>query len=371
MALMIREGLYFVFSAMPFLTCLWWAVTLGMDLFPDKKSVAASRAFFIFVLVSTLLYFCHFVHFNHDVYPDVTVFDGIWIFCTLAVYPLFGLWIRRLTVPARKLRSSEYAVFLCPALLMSAISFFLIYSGRGLCGFMPAVKMLFSLEVVLTLFFGIRSLRRFRRDVANYYSDTEGKELLPVRIMLVLLLCTSVFSLIFNVIGRELFSGSLMLGLPSCIFSVLLWSICHIGHKPIFDITDFQREAGPEDADTALGGIGSSGAQDLLLARIVHLMEEDRLYLKQGLTINDLASAAGSNRTYVSNCINRKLGVSFSDYVASYRVKAAIRKLESGADSRNLEQIGMECGFSGRAQFYRSFKKETGMSPGSFLRIAT
>jgi len=186
-----------------------------------------------------------------------------------------------------------------------------------------------------------------------------------VMVMLVLLLLVSIVSMTSNVIGRDYFYNSMLLAVPSSVFTFLLYSICYMGHKPVFDITDFQSDIVPDIADD-MHQEPSSEVQDQLLVKIRKLMEEEHIYRNRGLKISDIASAVGSNRTYVSNCINRKLGMTFSDFVASYRVKDAIARMESAGEGENLENIGWESGFSGRSQFYRSFKKETGMSPSQW-----
>lgn len=364
---MVGDELYLLFAALPFLNCLWWAVTIAVDSVTRRKPFSAVLPFLVFVCVSTLLYFCHFIHFTAFGRPLVGVFDSIWVFCTLSVYPLFGLWVRKLTRPSSGKTWAGYIPAILPGLLLSGASFLHLYLGLDQGLLQLLVKFVFTAEVVAVLVSGIRNLRIFRSEVANYYSDTDGKELKPVWTMLALLLLTSAISLVFNTIGRNLFNGSLLLVIPSCIFTVLLYSICHIGHKPVFDIIDFEEELADGSSLDEEGGMPvAPDAQDVLMGKIIKAMQEGELYKKQGLKVSELAAEVGSNRTYVSNCINRKFGLSFSDFVGSYRVKAAKAVMESGHDGKTLEEIGLECGFSSRSQFYRSFKKETGVSPGSF-----
>lgn len=103
-----------------------------------------------------------------------------------------------------------------------------------------------------------------------------------------------------------------------------------------------------------------------LMDRITRQMEEDRLFLKKGLSKEDLARAVHSNSRYISDCINRKAGCSFTDYVNDYRIRYARQLLYENPDMR-LADISEESGFSSEVTFYRNFKARTGRTPGEWL----
>ena len=105
-----------------------------------------------------------------------------------------------------------------------------------------------------------------------------------------------------------------------------------------------------------------------LMDRITRQMEEDRLFLKKGLSKDDLARAVYSNSRYISDCINRKAGCSFTDYVNDYRIRYARQLLYENPDMR-LADISEESGFSSQVTFYRNFKARTGQTPGEWLYV--
>jgi YesN/AraC family two-component response regulator len=104
-----------------------------------------------------------------------------------------------------------------------------------------------------------------------------------------------------------------------------------------------------------------------LLERICALMESRQLFRTQGFKITDLATELGTNRTYVSNCINRLRGESFSDFVNSYRVRYAQILLQMNDSGKTIAQIGAEAGFTGDTSFFRNSKKITGQTPSAWL----
>lgn len=106
--------------------------------------------------------------------------------------------------------------------------------------------------------------------------------------------------------------------------------------------------------------------EEALFAEIERLMEEEKVFLKQGLTIGEVSSACRSNRTYVSTCINNMTGVSFSDFINTHRVHHAQILLASADAGTGLSDIADQSGFSSQVSFIRNFKKVTGETPSDW-----
>lgn len=101
------------------------------------------------------------------------------------------------------------------------------------------------------------------------------------------------------------------------------------------------------------------------LAAIKHKLEQDRIYLEDSISIEDLAEALEMKRKYVSELINQGWGKSFRELINEYRVEDAKRKILED-DDKPLIQIGMESGFNNKVSFYRVFKKITDLSPSEY-----
>jgi len=102
-----------------------------------------------------------------------------------------------------------------------------------------------------------------------------------------------------------------------------------------------------------------------LMNNIEKIMSEDKLYTDPSLSVDSLALRLGAKRHYVSNAINRCTQKSFSAFVNEYRIKAAVQLL-SKTDATTIDTISFEVGFNDRQNFYRVFKKMTGLSPTEF-----
>lgn len=98
------------------------------------------------------------------------------------------------------------------------------------------------------------------------------------------------------------------------------------------------------------------------------ILETERLYLKNDLTLTELAEKTGFVRNQVSQAINTKFKGNFFDFVNDFRV-AEFKRQALGLEKRHLSQLGiaLESGFSSKASFYAIFKKKTGMTPAEYL----
>lgn len=108
-------------------------------------------------------------------------------------------------------------------------------------------------------------------------------------------------------------------------------------------------------------------SMEKLYLQIENLMH-DGLFRNKDLSLEKLAGILGSNRTYVSNTINKMAGTSFYTYLDTYRIKEATRILSDSCHSANisLKQLADDIGYNSPQVFNKAFKKETGTTPGAY-----
>ena len=92
-----------------------------------------------------------------------------------------------------------------------------------------------------------------------------------------------------------------------------------------------------------------------LFAKICDAMESSRLYLNPDLRMEDLVSVCGSNRSYISGCINQVTGLSFPEFVNSYRVHYAQMLLSEAGSGMSLGDIAAQCGYGSHSAFLHLF----------------
>jgi AraC-like DNA-binding protein/streptogramin lyase len=83
--------------------------------------------------------------------------------------------------------------------------------------------------------------------------------------------------------------------------------------------------------------IDSKRIEDII-AKLLHLMDEERLFLDPDLTLNKLSLRLRIHYNHLSRIINERFGLSYNDFINKYRVEEARKKLTAivpGPDLRN------------------------------------
>lgn len=95
-------------------------------------------------------------------------------------------------------------------------------------------------------------------------------------------------------------------------------------------------------------------------------MKEEKIFLRKNLTLESMATEAGTNRTYLSKTVNSFSGKNFNSYVDSYRIREAVRIIEESPKEAVFKQIAEAVGYNSVPVFYKAFSKETGLAPGKY-----
>jgi AraC-like DNA-binding protein len=93
---------------------------------------------------------------------------------------------------------------------------------------------------------------------------------------------------------------------------------------------------------------------------------------REGLTIGDLARELGAPEHRLRRLINQQLGHrNFADFVNSFRIEAAKRRLADPAEVRTtVAAIAFDLGYGSLGPFNRAFRAATGTSPTEWRRQA-
>ncbi len=97
------------------------------------------------------------------------------------------------------------------------------------------------------------------------------------------------------------------------------------------------------------------------------MMIEDKLYQQSNLDRQTIANELDLSTHQLSELINTKLGLGFSQYLRQQRINAAKALLLSQSKASVLS-IGLEVGFSSQSNFYEAFKELVDTTPAKFRK---
>ena len=127
------------------------------------------------------------------------------------------------------------------------------------------------------------------------------------------------------------------------------------------------------DADVKYKGSHLSDEdKQQLLARIQEVMDTNQEIFTPDFTLERLATLLGSRYKYVSQVINEHYQQNFNNFLNSYRIKEACKRMGNIENYGNytIEAISESVGFKSRSTFVSSFKRITGLTPSQYQRMA-
>lgn len=109
-----------------------------------------------------------------------------------------------------------------------------------------------------------------------------------------------------------------------------------------------------------------------LWQNIIHVMEYAPEIYDESFNVARLSELIGIKPNYVSQAINQQREWTFPTLLAHYRIKEACRRIN---DTQNyahytVEGIGQSVGFKSRSYFIKLFKKQTGLTPSDYIKMA-
>lgn len=103
-----------------------------------------------------------------------------------------------------------------------------------------------------------------------------------------------------------------------------------------------------------------------LFSRLEELMRDKALYKDKFLTKEKVAEALGTNRTYLSQVINKQTSLTFTQYINEFRINEAIKLMNNAEGETPLKAIASDIGFNSMTTFYKAFENIVGMTPSQF-----
>lgn len=352
--------LFLLLISVPMFISIFWMVFFFIEYWHNPP---AKRVIAWFFVAASGLYACHYQFFASGSKP---LSEVVYTMFNLCVFPLFYIFINYLSL--QKTRLIKQILHLSPMIFITIfLTVCYIYNIESLRNIVQFVaRIMFAVQVVYVWICGTRNLRQFCLLLDNEYSDMRSYALHPMNVLLALFSIISVVAAILNIIGREWFATDNMVIIPAIMMSCLLYALGYIIHK----IPNVSYNSSAHDE------IFSEGKQQCdelptnfqteLKKQLEQLLQTEKLWLEPKLTLTEMATRLGTNRSYLSQMINREYGMNFSQYINIYRLenaKSILKSKEYHNDKEAIYNAIYNSGFLTEQNFYRLFRSYTGKTP--------
>ncbi|TMU55139.1 helix-turn-helix domain-containing protein [Flagellimonas algicola] len=228
----------------------------------------------------------------------------------------------------------------------------------------------YLLVTLLNIFFFFLAFYRFRKApmalVLTKDERLKYKWAKLILIALVILQLGMFINLVVN--GYTLDTYQISMKFESLLIAIFFFIFAYsIMHFPVFafsgDFEDLPEETKMKYAKSSLKDSSE------LFEQISTLVREEQLYLDFDLKLNTLSEKLGSSVHHVSQAINQSSGMTFPDFINSFRIEEAKKRLLKPKPD-TIFAISLDVGFNSKAAFYTAFKKVTSQTPTEFKKAS-
>ncbi len=333
------------------MTDLAGAVIAGLHA-SEHRLMKVTAAFLSWLLLVNVLYFIVYYVFA----PTNLYFYLLCDILEVTIVPACLFLLLAITHPDRLTRPLIAANALPYAAAL--IVFFIVRTPlvRTLVYVLP------TLHAIGILIYAYRYIRDYNLSLLQVYSSLKNIDLKWTRYLVAVYAAWIALWLLANISPYNNYIDAVYDFVVAAIVAITIFSMIRHAHT----LAAMERNLSTADevtenhAETRSTLPPSNGQPSSFDTRFEALFVEDKIYLNPILTIDELARALGSNRTYTSNYINQNLGTSFYNYVNSWRLRHAEELLAH--TNLTAQEVAHQSGFNSIASFRRYFQKTHGMS---------
>ncbi len=347
------------------------AVFLLLLLISKKNKSQSDKILTVWMLLIAVHLFMFYMLFTGDVY-SVPILLGIEHPLPLLHGVFLYFYVCSLT---RQLPENRWTLLFhfVPAVAMYAYlgTFFVLpmdekiqvyrNHGAGHEGFLLIKSFVIAASGIFYVIWSALLLRRHRNNIRDQFSDLDRINLRWLQILTVGLGGIWLLVILFWTDALT-YSG--------VVIFVVLIGFFGVRQSDIFTQGPPPPESAEQKKKYPKSGLTEEASGELH-RELIHVMQEDALYKKSDLSINDLSSKLGVHPNYLSQVINQRENKCFYDFVNTYRVEEFKRLIAMKKNRQyTLLSLAYDCGFSSKSSFNRYFKKVTGQTPSQYSTIA-
>lgn len=368
--------LYGISGAVPLLAALYLLLrpcnVFSADIKPPMRLRRWAASFFVFSALTHVWWLLFFI-FSRDqqsvVYQLIILTDCVLLLTTIAGTMLSMLQDRRHPVWPVMLAMLPFVLLTCAYMA----------NPSNLLKQMVMIYLLL-LSALFTVYM-VFAIRRYDRWLNDNYADLEHKRVWLSQV--VAFLCMLLF--VLYVVAEDMVLIYSLHIIDLVLIFLLLWRVETL---PQLDAAPAEEAHTPQAPDRLVSTASAESAfvpdtmpimptqpeqpladpinidVDQMEQLLKEHCEATRLYLENDLTLQMLAQAMGTNRSYLSQYFSRQ-GVTYNTYINGLRINHFIsrcRELSAAGQDIPIQQLALESGFGSYRTFSRAFLQRTGKS---------
>ena len=352
--------LYGITGVVPFLAAVYLLLRRGNAFAPNvTPPVRLRRWAAAFFAVSALghVWWYLFYTFSRDLqsaaYIAVVVLDCVALLTTIAGTLLSMLQDRKRPIWPAFVAMIPFVVLGVLQILFPASSFINI---AGI--YILSLYVLFSVYMVF-------AVRQYGRWLNDNYADLENKKVWLTQV--VSLFCLLLF-ILYALVDADNILIYVLHATELVLFALLLWRVETLPQLDSIAVEEACPAPAQEQPQISTLKPPISNLEQLLAEHCV----DTRLYLQHDLTLQQLAQAIGTNRSYLSQYFSSQ-GITYNTYINNLRINHFISLYQETATAGQpvvAQQLASESGYRSYSTFSLAFKQRVGQSVTAWMRNA-
>jgi len=224
----------------------------------------------------------------------------------------------------------------------------------------------YQLHQITYLAFALRLLYSYQKKIKTQFSNTDKISLQWMQTILygyIVFIFIHVFAYMILVYFFQIFTMAQHVLIFILVLSVFIITIAYKGVQQ----SGFPPLKSGDDGEKYKNSQLNHTQATQYTTQLTQMMEQEKLFTNPQLTLQMLAKKMEVNSNYISQVINEQLKQNFYDFVNSYRIEEAKKKLCSAdVQKYTIEAIAHQVGFNSKSTFNRAFKKHTELTPSQY-----
>jgi AraC-like DNA-binding protein len=349
-------------------------ILLVLLLMTRDNNKSANRLLALFLVIITLDCLEPIIFKKGNAGLLFNIWEFLWGGLVFLHGPLLFLYVKKITTGCPIFLKADLKHYVPPLIYYTILvtTFIGLWTETAMDVGTVIINELFFLHLLIYSTASLRRLKNYQPYVHQADSASKEIDLQWLRMLLIATLCLYITSFVtaqVQIIDAGIEAGAWNMTIQF-ILVYIMYAISYksISQPEIFFSVRQNTTNGIAREKYRSSSLDSENARRIQ-EKLSSYMKEKKPYLDANLSLETLSKQIGESRYHVSQVINDRFKLKFSDYVNNYRVEEfKLLMLKPGKRKPTVEALAQLSGFNSKTSFHTVFKKMTGKTPSKFYK---